>query len=121
MKFLVIDDDADIRELLKVFLSSDGNDVVLCDCGKDVINTVREEQFSLVLLDIMLPDISGIDLLKQIRNVDRRLPVIIITGVKDAQKVVAAFHEGACDCILKPLDFEYLKTSIFNHARRKIL
>ena len=118
MKFLVVDDDAEIRELLKVFLSSDGNDVVLCDCGKNVISVVREQVFSLVLLDINLPDINGIDLLKQIRKVDPELPVIMITGFKDAEKVIAAFREGACDCILKPLDFEYLKTSVFNRARK---
>ncbi|MBI5574684.1 MAG: response regulator [Elusimicrobia bacterium] len=118
MKFLVVDDEAEIRELLKVFLSSDGSDVVLLDKGEKVIKTIRKEQFSLILLDINLPDINGIDLLKQIRSADPELPVMMITGFKDAENVVAAFREGAVDCILKPLDFEYLKTSIFNHARK---
>lgn len=118
MKILVVDDDAEARELLKVFLESEGHNVVLLEKGEQVVKTVLQEQFALVLLDIHLPDIDGIELLKRIHKVDSKLPVMMITGFKEAEKVISAFREGAVDCVLKPLNFEYLKSSILSRARK---
>ncbi|PKM93009.1 MAG: hypothetical protein CVU80_00425 [Elusimicrobia bacterium HGW-Elusimicrobia-4] len=118
MKILVVDDDTEIKELLKNFLESDGHTVVLIDKGEPAIKTVLNETFAMILLDVNLPDIDGIELLKKIRKVDAELPVVMITGFKDAEKVIAAFREGAVDCLLKPLNFEYLKTSVLNRARK---
>ncbi len=120
MKILVVDDDAEIRELLKIFLESNGHTVVLIDKGEPVIKTVLSEPFSLVLLDVNLPDIDGIEVLKKIVMVDAELPVVMITAFKDAEKVITAFREGAVDCVLKPLNFEYLKTSVLNRARKTL-
>lgn len=117
MKILIVDDDAEIRELLKVFLESEGYSVTLLETGGPAIKTILNETFSIVLLDIKLPDIDGIELLKKIHKVDGGLPVMMITGFKDAENVIAAFREGAVDCILKPLNFEYLKSSILCRAR----
>ncbi|MEW6556654.1 MAG: response regulator [Elusimicrobiota bacterium] len=118
MKILVVDDDAEARELLKVFLESEGYSVVLLEKGEAVVKTVLQEPFALVLLDINLPDIDGIELLKKIRKVDSELPVMMITGFKEAEKVISSFREGAVDCVLKPLNFEYLKSSILSRARK---
>ena len=118
MKILVVDDDAEIRELLKIFLESNGHTVVLIDKGAPVIKAVLNETFALVLLDVNLPDIGGIELLEKIHKVDAELPVVMITGFKDAEKVITAFRAGAVDCVLKPLNFEYLKTSVLNRARK---
>ncbi|HAX62472.1 MAG TPA: hypothetical protein DCX95_07995 [Elusimicrobia bacterium] len=118
MKILVVDDDAEIRELLKVFLESNGHTVVLIDKGAPAIKAVLNETFAMVLLDVNLPDMDGLEVLKKIVTVDAELPVVMITGFKDAEKVIAAFREGAVDCVLKPLNFEYLKTSVLNRARR---
>ena len=120
MKILVVDDDAEIRDLLKIFLESGGHNVVLIDKGEPVIKSVLNETFAMVLLDVNLPDINGIELLKKIVTVDAELPVVMITGFKDAEKVIAAFREGAVDCLLKPLNFEYLKTSVLNRARKTL-
>ncbi|MDD5686835.1 MAG: response regulator [Elusimicrobia bacterium] len=117
MKILVVDDDPEVRELLKVFLETEGYTVSLHEKGGTVISTILKETFSLVLLDVNLPDIDGIELLKKIHKVDSELPVMMITAFKDAEKVIAAFREGAVDCILKPLNFEYLKSNIVSRAR----
>ncbi|MBN1384445.1 MAG: response regulator [Elusimicrobia bacterium] len=117
MKILVVDDDPETRELLKVFLESEGYSVVLLEKGEPVIKTILKETFSIVLLDIRLPDMNGIELLKKIHKLDKELPVMMITAFKDAENVVVAFREGAVDCILKPLNFEYLKSSIASRAR----
>jgi len=95
MKILVVDDDAEIRELLKIFLESNGHTVVLIAKGEPVIKAVLNETFALVLLDVNLPDIGGIELLEKIHKVDAELPVVMITGFKDAEKVITAFRAGA--------------------------
>ena len=118
MKMLVVDDDPEIRELLKVFLETEGYTPVLLDKGESVIKTVLGDTFALVLLDIKLPDADGIDLLKKIHKLDKELPVMMITGFKDAETVIDAFREGAVDCVLKPLNFEYLKSNISSRARK---
>jgi len=118
MKILVVDDEAETREILKVFLESEGYNVSLLEKGENVIKTIASEIFSLVLLDIRLPDVDGIELLKKIQKIDAELPIMMITGYKDAEKVIEAFREGARDCILKPFNFEYMKTKIVSEARK---
>lgn len=118
MKILAVDDDAEIREILKIFLESEGYTVVLAENGASAVKSVLGETFSLVLLDVNLPDMDGIEVLKKIRKIDSELPVMMITGFKDAEKVIAAFREGAVDCVLKPLNFEYLKSNIPSRARK---
>jgi DNA-binding response OmpR family regulator len=118
MKILVVDDDPEARELLRVFLEKDSYEVTLVENGQGALKKVTETEYSLVLLDVNLPDISGIEVLKKMHKLDANLPVMMITGFKEAEKVIAAFREGAVDCILKPFNFEYLKSNIPYRARK---
>ncbi|OGS47014.1 MAG: hypothetical protein A2539_09225 [Elusimicrobia bacterium RIFOXYD2_FULL_34_15] len=120
MKILVVDDDAETREILKVFLESEGYHVFLLDKGEAVVKKIASETYSLLLLDIKLPDADGVEILKKVHKIDAELPVMMITGYKDAEKVIEAFREGAVDCILKPFNFEYLRTKIVSEARKYV-
>lgn len=111
-KVLIIDDDQQILELLKKF-------VEINDCLVDVESSaekglamVRTGEFDIVLLDIMLPDIDGIEVLKRIHKISPNLPVIMITGGNDDERAKECLKFGAADYIAKPFDFEYLRTSM---------
>ena len=79
-RILVIDDDFGMREGCKRALQPHGFEVEVAATGEDGLRKVREGGFALVLLDVMMPDVSGIDLLKPIQEHDPDLPCIIITG-----------------------------------------
>ncbi|PIV52524.1 MAG: hypothetical protein COY53_02935 [Elusimicrobia bacterium CG_4_10_14_0_8_um_filter_37_32] len=109
MKVLVIDDDKEIHDMLEVFLQSLGHECYSSLTVADGLKQVAVTEPDLVLLDIRLPDEDGIEVLKEIKQINKRLPVIMVTGYKDAEKVIDAFRFGATDCLLKPFNFDYLK------------
>jgi len=112
MKVLIVDDDPEIREVLKVFLESNGLLVSVAENAETALKRLVLEEPDLVMLDIVLPDKSGLEVLKEIRELDRRVSVAMITGYKEAEKVVEAFRLGAIDCLLKPFNFEYIKNNL---------
>ena len=108
---LIIDDDTDTAELLADFLEQSGHRAVKCYTAAEGMQKLTV-QFDAVFLDIILPDKNGIALLKDIKKADSQMPVIMVTGFKDAENVVSAFREGAFDCLLKPFNYDYLKNDI---------
>ncbi|MEO8085902.1 MAG: sigma-54 dependent transcriptional regulator [Bacteroidota bacterium] len=102
-KILVIEDDFDISQLLKKFLSRHNLDVVIANNGKKGIETFKAENPALVLTDFRLGDVDGIHVLKEIKNINHNVPVIIITGYSDVRVAVQAMRLGAYDYVTKPL------------------
>ncbi|MEK6647542.1 MAG: response regulator [Candidatus Firestonebacteria bacterium] len=111
-KILVVDDEVDIAEVLAAFLIKEGYDVVTAYDGNTALQKFSEVNPSLILLDIQLPDINGIEVLGKIKGINKDINVIMITAFRDADKVVEAFRLGAYDCIFKPFDFNYLKNAV---------
>jgi DNA-binding response OmpR family regulator len=107
-KVLIIDDERDIIEVLSHFIDGIGFRSVLALNGEEGIDVFKKENPDLVLLDIAMPGMDGLEVLRRLRHLNFDVPVIIITAYKDAEKVVEAFRLGAKDCIFKPFDFEYL-------------
>lgn len=64
---------------------------------------------NVIFLDIRLPDRDGIKVLREIKQINKNAPVVIITGYKEAEKVIEAFRYGSADCLLKPFNFDYMK------------
>jgi len=79
-KILVIDDEQGIRSLLDTLLSRKGYDVVLAESGRKGLELFRRERPDVVVLDLKMPEMDGVTVLKQLRSVDLKLPVIILTG-----------------------------------------
>ncbi len=102
-KILVIEDDFDISQLLKKFLSRHNLDVVIANNGKKGIEAFKTENPGLVLTDFRLGDVDGIHVLKEIKNINHTVPVIIITGYSDVRVAVQAMRLGAYDYVTKPL------------------
>ena len=112
MKVLIIDDDQDVLEFLKAFFINLGHTVVLKDSAKDCLKEIVINPPDLVLLDIMMPDKDGLTFLKEIREIDKEVPVAMITSYKDAERVIEAFRLGALDCLLKPFNLDYIINSV---------
>jgi len=112
MRILVIDDDQDVLEFLKSFFSNLGHETILTTNAKDGLKAVVVQQPDLVLLDIRLPDRDGIEVLKEIRDLDRQAQVAMITAFKDAEHVIEAFRLGALDCLLKPFNIDYIMSNV---------
>jgi DNA-binding NtrC family response regulator len=99
---LVIDDEAEIREGLELLLKTEGYQVTMADTGQSGLLRLGEQPYDLLLLDVSLPDRNGIELLKDIRRQDPRLPIVLITAYGSIEMARAAFKSGAMDYITKP-------------------
>src|SRR5262249_61353384 len=94
LSVLVVDDDQDIREYLQDFLAAEGFDVTTLADPSQAVDRIRDEVFHLVVLDLMMPKVSGLDLLAQIRSVDDDIAVIILTGYPTLDTATASMkHE----------------------------
>jgi DNA-binding NtrC family response regulator len=109
---LIADDEPDILMILGEFLSNEGFNVLTAKDGKQAVEKVRDYSIDLVLLDVAMPEMNGIDALREIKKIKPEIPAIMITAYRDAEKVVEAFRLGAYDCIFKPFDLKYLRKAI---------
>ena len=109
---LIVDDEPDICDVLAIFLKREGYETEVVKLGRDAIAKFEENKPSHVFLDIKLPDIDGIEVLKKLKETSCETPVIMMTAFRDAERAVSAFRLGARDCIFKPFDFNYIKASM---------
>jgi len=118
---LVVDDDAANRDVLSRRLKRQGHDVRTATTGHDALELMSETSFELVLLDIMMPDMDGYEVLSRIKA-DRRLqriPVIMISAIDEVQSVVRCIEAGAEDYLAKPFDPTLLKARIGASLEKK--
>ena len=113
-RILVVDDEASQRQLLGGFLQSLGMQVEEAGSAEEALKLIRRSAPNIVLLDVRLPGISGIDALPEIRKIAGDLPVLLITAHADLRQAVAAMKTGADDYLAKPLDLDELETVIFD-------
>ncbi len=101
---VVIEDEPVLRRQLARALEAVGHEVHVAELGSEGVATVREQPADLVLLDLRLPDASGLDVLSSIRSVDASIPVVLMTGHGSVRDAVEAMRLGAVDYLQKPLD-----------------
>jgi len=111
---LAVDDDALNRGVIERIVARKGHNVTLASGGKEALQKIKDGSFDLVLLDIMMPDIDGIDVLRQIRQHHSMsaLPVIMVSALDDSDKVVELLELGANDYVTKPIDAKVLQARI---------
>jgi len=105
---LVVDDDADIREVLKDRLESMGYRVLEASTGNEALDAVEEQGLQMVLLDVEMPDMNGLQVLKEIRKRGHDVTVVMITAYGTIERAVQAMKEGAYDFIPKPFEPDHL-------------
>lgn len=111
-KIIIIDDDESTRETLTTYLSELDYETYSADCGKKGIELVKKINPDLVISDVNMPDISGMEVLKQVKEFDDLIQVIIITAFDDMNTTIQAMQKGAYDYLEKPVDINRLKISI---------
>ncbi len=119
MRILVVDDDSSIRNMLTFVLNKSGYEPTGVEDGESALDKLRKETFDLIISDIKMPGISGIDLLKKIKAIDGEIPVIMITAYASTDDAVEAMKLGAEDYITKPFNIDELKILIERSIYKK--
>jgi len=109
---LVVDDEAMILRVFERLLSKEGYTVLTASNGKEALELVRKKSLELVILDLKLPDMSGIDILRRIKRPRENPEVIVITGYGTMKTARAAMRLGAYDYITKPFDDNYVRSLV---------
>lgn len=103
-KLLVVDDDAYIRELVKVFLQNEGLEVIEATDGVDALSKLAAEKVDMVVMDIMMPNMDGWTLCEEIRSFNTDLPILMLTAKGETSQKVKGFHLGTDDYLVKPFE-----------------
>ncbi len=121
IRVLVVDDEPDAVELLREFLLGKGYEVLTASDGEEALHKLKEERPHLILLDVRMPKMSGLEVLKQIREIDHEAGVIMVTAVHDEETGRQALRIGAFDYITKPLDLKYLERVLWTKSMQMTL
>jgi class 3 adenylate cyclase/CheY-like chemotaxis protein len=120
-RILVVDDNASNRDLLSRRLSHDGHHVVRVDSGRGALDVLAVEDFDLILLDLLMPDLNGFQVLQRLKTAERLrdIPVIMISGLQETDSVIRCIEAGAEDYLPKPSNSVLLRARISACLERK--
>ncbi|MGB3682060.1 MAG: response regulator, partial [Rubrobacteraceae bacterium] len=118
-RILVIDDDPAVASLLKRGLSYERFDVDAAANGEEGLAIARERYPDLVILDVMMPGMDGLEVLRRLRAADGQLPVLMLTARDASADEVQGFREGADDYVVKPFTFDVLLARVRALLRRR--
>jgi two-component system response regulator PilR (NtrC family) len=111
-RILVADDEQSMRELLAIVLRREGYEVLLADNGRTAIELLEHEPVDLLISDIKMPDMSGVDVLRAAKKIDQDILGIMITAFASTETAIEAMRLGACDYLSKPFDIDLLKMKV---------
>lgn len=120
-KILIVDDEPDIRRLLKRYLASDGYSCATAGSAMEALELLAVEPFHLLVSDIMMPAMSGIELLSEVRSLYPELAVIMVTGLDDRKTGIQALQLGAYGYVTKPFDRNEISISVAGAIQRRRL
>jgi two-component system response regulator HydG len=119
---LVVDDDTAHRTMLRTLVGGWGYEISEADDGGSAIDMVRQQPYDLVLMDVRMLKVSGLEALAAIKSINPAIPVVIMTAYSSVESAVAALTQGAHDYLTKPLDFDKLRITLeraMEHSRLK--
>jgi CheY-like chemotaxis protein len=119
-RILVVEDDFDISNMLRIYFTGQGYDVQVAPRGGDALMLTRKQLPQLIVLDIMLPDMNGFDVCRELRTTTRtsHIPIIFLTQKDERADRIAGLELGADDYVTKPFDIEELKLRVKNQIDR---
>ncbi len=111
-RILVVDDERSMRELLAIVLRREGYEVLLAENGKSAIAMLEREPVDILISDIKMPDLSGVEVLRAAKRIDQDILGIMITAFASTESAVEAMRLGACDYLSKPFDVDLLRMKV---------
>ncbi len=119
IKVLIVDDEKDFVEIFSLRLETQGEKVFTAFSGKEALKVLEQKPIDVVILDIRMPGMDGIDTLKEIKKRYPNVEVILLTGHGSTETAVDGMKLGAFDYLMKPADFEDIKIKLENARKRK--
>lgn len=119
-KVLIVDDEEDIRELVELYLARNGHNTLTCESGEQALELVRTEAPDLIVLDLMLPGMSGLDVCKRLKA-DRQtesIPIIMLTARVEDSDIITGLELGADDYVTKPFSGKVLAARVLRILKR---
>jgi two-component system, NtrC family, response regulator PilR len=114
-RILLVDDEPSMREMLRIVLRRDGYEVVMAENGREAIRLLQGEPFDLLLSDIRMPDISGVDVLRAAKDLNRDIVAFMMTAFASTESAVEAMRLGAVDYFTKPFNVDELRLKVRQH------
>ena len=111
-KILIVEDDLFFREMFSEILIAEGYEVDAASCGSEAIEMMSEHRYGLVITDLIMPDISGMQLLSRVRENDPSVDVIMVTGNANLESAIFALKHGARDYLIKPVNHDEFRHSV---------
>jgi two-component system response regulator PilR (NtrC family) len=114
-RILIVDDEPSMREMLRIVLRRDGYDVLIADNGKEAIGLLQQERVDLLLSDIRMPDVTGVEVLRAAKDVNRDVVAFMMTAFASTDTAVEAMRLGAVDYFTKPFSMDELRLKVRHH------
>ncbi len=111
-RILVVDDEELIRDLLKMVLMDEGYTVVTATDGEEAIQRLESSPFDLVITDLVMPKVNGVEVLRAAKRIDPNYPVMVITGYPSVETVTKLVRLGAGDYLTKPFNLDVVKVTV---------
>lgn len=111
-KLLIVDDEKDVLFFLKTYFQAKDFDVYTAESGEEAVRKVKEHRPHIVLMDIIMPGMGGLEALQAIREIDPAIGVIMATAIQDCDTARHAVELGAYDYVTKPFDLNYMETTV---------
>ena len=121
LPILFVDDDQQILDVVKTYLTRHGYAVDTINDGRLALEQIKQKEYAAVFTDLIMPEISGLDLLKSTKNVSPGTEIIIVTGYGTIESAIEALKHGSYDYLQKPINFERLKVLIDRILEKKKL
>lgn len=120
-KVLIVDDEEDIRELVELYLGRDGYDILACETGEQALEIALAESIDLMVLDLMLPGINGLDVCKKLKanRKTESIPIVMLTAKGEDADVVTGLELGADDYVTKPFSGKVLAARVRRILKRE--
>lgn len=118
IKILVAEDDKSLNSLVRSYLVNSGYEAVSCYDGEEALSLLREQEFDMVISDIMMPKLDGFALAKEIRAADKQIPILFMTALDDIPSQQRGYKLGIDDYVVKPFDAELLMLRVGALLRR---
>ncbi|MBN2714134.1 MAG: sigma-54-dependent Fis family transcriptional regulator, partial [Planctomycetes bacterium] len=120
-RLLIVDDEESMRDMLEISLKRDGHEVDTAENGKVALELFSQHQYDMVIQDLKMPEMDGLELLKKIRGQDARMPVVIMTAFSTWDVAVEAMRIGAYDYLKKPFDMDEVRGLVQRVVERNVM